>query len=111
MTGTTEWKATYHNSNPDTEYDLGDHCYECGESTRYDNARLGGGWEIYTNEGKLVKVDGWWCEACQLKTCEIHNETETHAEALVGVKEGERSGYYCEDCLDKLERKVAQSST
>ena len=117
MTTNTEWKATYHNSDPNTEYDLGDHCYDCGESTRYDNAKLGGAWEIHTNEGKLVTVDGWWCEACQLKACDIHNGTETHAQALAEYKKGAPSVklpigcYYCEDCCDKLEQEAAQSST
>ena len=106
MTTNTEWKATYHNSDPNTGYDIGDHCYNCGEPTHFGSGRfvnrLGGGWEIHTNEGKLVRVDGWWCEPCQIADCEHCNGERTHAQALEDTKDNQM-GFFCDYCCGELE--------
>ena len=70
MTTNAEMLATYHDGRLDVHYDLGNRCFDCGEPTPKTTGRLieriPGLWEIMTNEDKLVIVDGYWCETCQL---------------------------------------------
>ena len=109
MTTNTEWKATYHNSDPDTEYDLGDRCYECGESTLFGSGRfvnrIPGDSEIETNTGKIVRVEGYFCPVCQIADCEHCNGMQTHAQALEATKNNE-TGFFCDDCRNELEEEL-----